>query len=158
MSNLFIVIGSMLFVVCWLVEAKPQGCYSCGSSHKEITEKCCNKCELCRVSFDVEKPADPECVKPRNYSYNVQHFKTNCREETFDTLNAEIEAPPDPKCPKYHPKYYRVKKPPVKCFSAESETHDVEIDVPVHKKRCKKLKLTAKIDYKPRHCECDCGE
>ncbi|XP_065092608.1 uncharacterized protein LOC135713425 [Ochlerotatus camptorhynchus] len=100
MKNSMLVLCLVMMLASWLSEAKPQGCTNCGSSHGEVTERCCNDCELCRVSFSIEKPTDPECPRPKNYSYNVQHINPHCQEEKYETWDAHVEKPKDPACPK----------------------------------------------------------
>ncbi|XP_055546270.1 uncharacterized protein LOC129730742 isoform X2 [Wyeomyia smithii] len=149
--GLFIVL--MLFAA--IVEPKPQGCSACGSSHEELVEKCCNKCKLCRDSFDVEAPPAPFCQKSKNYSFNMERVDTPCSEQLCQTHDIEFEAPCDPEYPTCSRHHFRVSRPPRPSCDKFLDTFDFEVVAPTTAPGCKELRLTANVEYDPRHCECD---
>ncbi|XP_058818222.1 uncharacterized protein LOC131681444 isoform X2 [Topomyia yanbarensis] len=157
MNKLFIVVCLVLFTTGWLSEAKPQGCPSCGSPHEEVSEKCCNNCDLCRASFEVEKPLGPICPRFKHHSYNVEHIRTPCRDEVRKRHDADIEIPLDPDCLRLTKTYYKVNRPPPLPCPDPLEELDFEVQSPTVEQKCKELKLTASVDYDPRHCQCDCS-
>ncbi|XP_055611428.1 uncharacterized protein LOC129758037 [Uranotaenia lowii] len=154
---------NLILAVCatWLVlvicqsEAKPQGCSRCAESYEKDGDKCCDDCEPCRSSFNMEQPPDGDCKKPKNYQFAVQHIKTHCKEEHRGSLDADFEGPPEQPCKKYYNNYFKIQKPHSPPCPDEMDYHDFEIAAPVVPKRCKSLKLTAKIDHHPRHCACE---
>uniref|UniRef100_A0A8D8IQR9 (northern house mosquito) hypothetical protein n=1 Tax=Culex pipiens TaxID=7175 RepID=A0A8D8IQR9_CULPI len=142
------------FVTC-PTSAKPSGY----GSYEEVTERCCNDCIPCRESFAIQRPADTECARSKNYAFDVQHVRSAARqEENYETLNAGVEAPQQAACPKLYNKLFHVEKPRSNAAcEAGQEALDFQVAVPSVQEKCKKLNLKARIDHQARQCDCvDC--
>lgn len=148
-----LILVACLVVAFGLAQAKPKGY----GSYEEVTERCCNDCIPCRESFQIQRPADTACARSKNYAFDVQHVKTACKEENYETLNAEVKAPQQAPCSKFYNKLFHVEKPRTKVCEESQDVLDFQVSVPAVQERCKKLKLTARIDHQPRQCDCvDC--
>uniref|UniRef100_A0A8D8IKK5 (northern house mosquito) hypothetical protein n=2 Tax=Culex pipiens TaxID=7175 RepID=A0A8D8IKK5_CULPI len=142
------------FVTC-PASAKPSGY----GSYEEVTERCCNDCIPCRESFAIQRPADTECARSKNYAFDVQHVRSAAwQEENYETLNAGVEAPQQAACPKLYNKLFHVEKPRSNAAcEAGQEALDFQVAVPSVQEKCKKLNLKARIDHQARQCDCvDC--
>uniref|UniRef100_A0A8D8IND2 (northern house mosquito) hypothetical protein n=1 Tax=Culex pipiens TaxID=7175 RepID=A0A8D8IND2_CULPI len=138
------------FVTC-PASAKPSGY----GSYEEVTERCCNDCIPCRESFAIQRPADTECARSKNYAFDVQHVRSAAwQEENYETLNAGVEAPQQAACPKLYNKLFHVEKPRSNAAcEAGQEALDFQVAVPSVQEKCKKLNLKARIDHQARREE-----
>ncbi|XP_058454926.1 uncharacterized protein LOC131432589 isoform X2 [Malaya genurostris] len=157
MNKLLIVVCLVLFTTVWPAETRPQGCTSCGASHEDVREKCCNDCDLCRASFEMEEPPKPFCPCLRHTSYNVERIINSCPDEVDNKYDADIEVPLDPDCIRFPKTYYKVNRPPPLPCSDPLQDHDFKVQVPTIAPKCRRLKLSASVHYNPRDCQCDCN-
>nr|XP_029716998.1 uncharacterized protein LOC109419361 isoform X1 [Aedes albopictus] len=108
--SIFLVLCCVVVFFCEASKAKPQG-----PTHEAVADKCCNNCVPCRASFDVEKPVDPDCPRPKKYSYHVQAIDPHCPHQKLEILDADVEKPVDPPCPKKLKLSARVEHNPKDC-------------------------------------------